>query len=68
MGPQALRSSGINTACWLLSNRLSSKGSYLIQIEHSVDFDGGLYTGIFTYTYKGVGKNDEILLHRSRNN
>lgn len=68
MGPQALSSSGINTACWLLSNRLSSKGSYLIQIEHSVDFDGGLYTGVFSYTSEGSGTNDEILLHRSGNN
>ena len=63
--PQA---SGINTACWLLSNRLSSKGSYLIQIEHSVDFDGGLYTGVFSYTSEGSGTNDEIILHRAGNN
>ena len=64
-GPQT---SGINTACWLLSNRLSSKGSYLIQIEHSVDFDGGLYTGVFSYTSEGSGTNDEIILHRAGNN
>ena len=65
IGPQT---SGINNACWLLSNRLSSKGSYLIQIEHSVDFDGGLYTGVFSYTSEGSGTNDEIILHRAGNN
>ena len=62
------QTSGINNACWLLSNRLSSKGSYLIQIEHSVDFDGGLYTGVFSYTSEGSGTNDEIILHRAGNN
>ena len=66
--PQTSGSSTINNACWLLSNRLSSKGSYLIQIEHSVDFDGGLYTGIFSYTSEGSGTNDEIILHRAGNN
>ena len=62
------QTSGISNACWLLSNRLSSKGSYLIQIEHSVDFDGGLYTGVFSYTSEGSGTNDEIILHRAGNN
>lgn len=66
--PQTSSSSDANNACWLLSNRLSSKGSYLIQIEHSVDFDGGLYTGVFSYTSEGSGTNDEIILHRAGNN
>lgn len=66
--PQTSSSSDANNACWLLSNRLSSKGSYLIQIEHSVDFDGGLYTGLFSYTSEGSGTNDEIILHRAGNN
>ena len=68
INPQTSGSSGINNACWLLSNRLSSKGSYLIQIEHSVDFGGGLYTGVFSYTSEGSGTNDEIILHRAGNN
>lgn len=41
-------------------------GSYLIKIEHPTDADGGIYTGVFSYT-AGSGTNEEIILHRSGN-
>ena len=44
----------------------SNFGSYLIKIEHPTDADGGIYTGVFSYT-TGSGTDEEIILHRSGN-
>ena len=61
----------IANAIWKLSgeNGLLNNigvGSYLIQILHSTDADGGVYTGYFSYT-TGQGTDEEIILHRAGN-
>ena len=60
-----------STAKWKLSGDngylKDSYGSYLIQIEHPTDNDGGIYTGYFSYV-GGGGTDEEIILHRSGNN
>lgn len=41
-------------------------GSYILQVIHSTDSDGAIYTGYFSYT-TGSGTDEEIILHRSGN-
>ena len=65
-------STEIPDAKWILSGESGllknlGIGSYLIQIIHSTDSDGGIYTGYFSYT-TGSGTDEEIILHRSGNN
>lgn len=65
-------STEIPDAKWILSGESGllknlGTGSYLIQIIHSTDSDGGIYTGYFSYT-TGSGTDEEIILHRSGNN
>lgn len=65
-------STSIPDAKWVLSGNNGllkdlGTGSYLIQIIHSTDSDGGIYTGYFSYT-TGSGTDEEIILHRSGNN
>lgn len=63
--------SNVPDAAWKLSGndgllKDTGDGSYLLQIVHTTDNDGAIYTGYFSYT-TGKGTDEEIMLHRSGN-